>query len=1758
MAVIRSGSPERRHHRRVCVDNVLLPDPRPQPTYYNDTLGPRQQHDNEFDDFTKIRILPSTDEILAPYKPTYLPKKNWKESNPIAVGPQRLLDVLFRHLRFENVEKLRDIAYSAAQQAFLSRPGSDSIDDIDEEQQSQSLLRHINSAKQRDMDCEGRFETSAGNRFFLYRGVQIEEILSHEYAGILLRISYDCPRFMRGKAMYNAGRLQEGMLTALLCFNRDTNELRTHFMQAHKAQSTMSMNTIGGRGTRAAVQIEFPPETPADVVEELALLAQKPRPNVRMVLVEFPKVLLAGFYHCLKRLQNIDYFAFQDYLAPCKSIDEIDSESHRHMADGRPAMSPCPPPRYARDPSFLYNLSSLSNGNAVEALQSLTCDQLRNASTLELLRSSTVLDHGQAPAFRDCLLREFALTQGPPGTGKSFLGIQLTKALLASNPEPILVVCLTNHALDNFLAGLEDAGITKLVRIGNGSKEEWTEKIKLHNLRKGARLSKTEKWIKSSLSQNRKALMTDFESWCQSLSHQRRTGHPGWFTIKSVLQDVDPGVLGQFDLYNGVSRVMSFVFDFWMDGGDIGALRTLASGLSSDMLTAVGSGNRQRTDGFDEFADVMTAAATKHDSKVGEKSIWRIPKSERVALAESWFDQADTQYMASFLQERFVMFNENLASSREIRQKLSARLMRQKSVVGITTTACAQHWDMIKLVGFETVICEEAGEVMEPHALCAMLPSIQHAIFIGDPLQLRPELTERSLSLECTMQYRLDESLFERLMMPKDIAASALPMSQLTIQRRMHPSIADIARLTYPYLEDHLSTQIHETTHGIVPRMFWWDHRVPETQDVGVTKSHLNMHEVDMVTSLVRYLLKGNAYSQGDIAVLTPYNGQLAELHKSLKNTCRVWMTERDRELILDEGLLDRNDMVAPVKDEVSMADMLRVATIDNFQGEEAKIVILTTVRSASSPGFLATPNRINVATSRAMNGFYIVGNSDTLQKVPMWQRILQVFGDRRGFGLLTTCDNHPSFRHTAFHPTDFDLIPDCPASCDQTLACGHQCPEACHAQSLHDEDKIPCRQLCEKLLTCGHECLRRCGVNCGTCLVAATDTKLPCDHAGHILCSGELSRCEEPLGVKTLSCGHSHHLVCGDTSGENFECQEPCAGISDCGHPCAGLCSECTKQGHKMCGENCMTTLPCQHECKELCSHHGPCPPCSKAIEYKCEHGSKTKKCSQAQELCMELQPSCQHEEATTTPCCLPKFTLPCSQPCAELLPCGHRCPSLESEICLPSRLCPSCDGKDTSNAMVYVQECGHVVSVEELDERNLQQVYVTDLKGVIIDFGPVRIDTLRAPTCSCGVPCAEVNRYRQIGKLANLPRTFSHLFSKIHRKMSYLARHIDYLDRCLQATLAQLTGNIQQNPLAININNKILLDRGQDLRHLENEIQQYRENVVIPVEAHMRRLSQTWTSIPRYVLLSNVKMETMRHRSVIVEYWDRTKFCKLLFDMDDRSGLLRQQALMFLEATFLRAMQYREACENLLTESSIHTSPRLLTELSLQEMEFWLLAQTAALARGGPSIIEHNIDQVPRFLKTLQEVVRLSKHYPTSNASFLETARKYQEIFMNVEDGTQPPEGTPIDRSGVKQLEMQYDSIGSSARLATCDELHPYAADIFTNGCPECGEYVQSSEEAFTASGKHLREDDFLVAMRQTSLSSGYPIGNQKVEDGQGAVAKVEKEGVHMEDIKAEEEDEGKENQPLEEDVSDGTDVEDLTEEQEFLRVMRARFST
>lgn len=112
---------------------------------------------------------------------------------------------------------------------------------------------------------------------------------------------------------------------------------------------------------------------------------------------------------------------------------------------------------------------------------------------------------------------------------------------------------------------------------------------------------------------------------------------------------------------------------------------------------------------------------------------------------------------------------------------------------------------------------------------------------------------------------------------------------------------------------------------------------------------------------------------------------------------------------------------------------------LDNFQGEEAKIVIVSLVRSNKEKkvGFLKTTNRINVLLSRAQHGMYLIGNAETYSNIPMWSQVLGMlrFNDSLGEAFSLCCPRHKETKMLVSNVENFSILsPEggCREPCDR------------------------------------------------------------------------------------------------------------------------------------------------------------------------------------------------------------------------------------------------------------------------------------------------------------------------------------------------------------------------------------------------------------------------------------------------------------------------------------------------------------------------------------------------------------------------------------------------------------------------------------------------------------------------------------------------------------------------------------------------------
>ncbi|KAI3322862.1 AAA domain-containing protein [Xylariaceae sp. AK1471] len=317
-----------------------------------------------------------------------------------------------------------------------------------------------------------------------------------------------------------------------------------------------------------------------------------------------------------------------------------------------------------------------------------------------------------------------------------------------------------------------------------------------------------------------------------------------------------------------------------------------------------------------------------------------------------------------------------------------------------------------------------------------------------------------------------------------------------------------------------------------------------------------------MTVALVQHLVRQGIYALDDIAVITPYLGQLHQLRRAMQNLLQILFGEKDLEELaaLDARKAGEQEgssaSASNATTRTTLLKSIRLATVDNFQGEEAKVVVISLVRSNNERrcGFLSTSNRINVLLSRAKHGMYLISTADTYEHIPMWSQVITMLREKGNVGpsLQLQCPRHPDHPIHASTPDQFlQFSPEggCVWQCGQRLACGHACINRYHSQILHNA--VRCLELCPRPKKgCDHPCKLRCGDPCElkcTVVLKNPSIKLSC---GHKVSSAPCWQVQEPSSIQCRvevtknvpGCNHTVKVACcTDVTSVDYRCTAAC-----------------------------------------------------------------------------------------------------------------------------------------------------------------------------------------------------------------------------------------------------------------------------------------------------------------------------------------------------------------------------------------------------------------------------------------------------------------------------------------------------------------------------------------------------------------------------------------------------------------------------------------
>uniref|UniRef100_A0A8C9W6D5 Zinc finger NFX1-type containing 1 n=1 Tax=Scleropages formosus TaxID=113540 RepID=A0A8C9W6D5_SCLFO len=940
------------------------------------------------------------------------------------------------------------------------------------------------------------------------------------------------------------------------------------------------------------------------------------------------------------------------------------------------------------------------------------------------------LDESQMRALKLALTKELAIIQGPPGTGKTHVGLKIAQALLTNShvwkmdvaTPPVLVVCYTNHALDQFLEGIHGFLKEGIVRVGGRSNSEVLKQFTLRELTGGPNfrrslpahlrrahfeVTQAEQRILEQASQLecslRGILREEFlekfisEDHWESLNNSPVRHDSQWISISSPSKWKLVKLCG---LNSNRCLVQSqHVFNITEEDEEEEQLQEEEELVDVEEEATLIQNERIIEDS--ELHEKVLQKKKKKKTDLAVKELAKVMltlnldnKDEPVQNQDDWQMQRDQKRK---LKQRI---RKELAKTTALSEEEEA------SIYDVWTLSLQERWKLYRLwvMRYRTdmrtralqseKVYQDAAERLAEIRMRQDLCVLQEARVIGMTTtgaakyrralqEVRPRLViveEAAEVLEAHIITTLSRACQHLILIGdhQQLRPSAT-VYELAKNFNLEVSLFErLVKLDFPYVRLNYQHRMRpEIARLLTPHIY--------TE----LENHPSVLEYDNIKGILSNLFfvehefpeeeiqdgrsHQNRHEAQFVVALCQYL-----LYQDYKPSQITILTTYTGQLHCLRRMLPASRFAG-----------VKVHVVDKYQGEENDIVLLSLVRSnpEGRVGFLQIANRVCVALSRAKKGLYCIGNMSMLGRVHLWSSILHTLREhgQMGHHLTLCCQNHPETRSLVSCAEDFKQAPEggCRRACDFRLPCGHVCTRVCHPYDPEHKN-FECMKPCPKVLCkLGHRCPARCYQECPDCPVLVQKVIPSCQHEQMVPCHQDPSDfiCQEPC-KKKLRCGHPCVSVCGEPC--TTHCMVQITVELDCGH-----CQEvsCHRSGPGVrppaCKVPCRVILKCGHPCLGTCHkchqgriHQACSKPCRRPLV--CSHlclEPCTDKCPPCQIPC---QNRCVHSVC-------PK---PCGKPCAPCAePCAWQCPH---QRC--TKLCHEpCDRPPCNQPCSEILDCGH-----------------------------------------------------------------------------------------------------------------------------------------------------------------------------------------------------------------------------------------------------------------------------------------------------------------------------------------------------------------------------------------------------------------------------------------------------------------------------------
>jgi len=289
------------------------------------------------------------------------------------------------------------------------------------------------------------------------------------------------------------------------------------------------------------------------------------------------------------------------------------------------------------------------------------------------------------------------------------------------------------------------------------------------------------------------------------------------------------------------------------------------------------------------------------------------------------------------------------------------------NIYGATLSKCGSK--EFRDILFDTVIIDEVSKATPLELMIPILIS-KKVILVGDHKQLPPQINNESIDIIVEELNILDKTLItDKSIFEKLIDKYESISIMLDTQYRMHP---EIAKTIEPFYDNKLKNgiQLNNLEKHTSNHVLWKNSK--DNTEIKVGTSYINKNEIQHIKSYLETFNMLYTNKKPTIGIITFYGAQVNLLQQEIK--------------------INNYKNIKEIK----------IDSVDRFQGQEKDIIILSMVRSNKyqNIGFAKSPNRINVAFSRAKNLLIIIGNKNTFSgKQSQCKHVIELCEKKYGIG---------------------------------------------------------------------------------------------------------------------------------------------------------------------------------------------------------------------------------------------------------------------------------------------------------------------------------------------------------------------------------------------------------------------------------------------------------------------------------------------------------------------------------------------------------------------------------------------------------------------------------------------------------------------------------------------------------------------------------------------------------------------------------------